>query len=209
MIKVLFWNSRGARSEKFKLDITDLVRLHSIDLLAICEPRVQSTQVRDTILSLGFSDYKLVEARGFSGGIWLFWNSNQFNVHFIDKNSQSITVKITLSCGLVWMLTVLYASPTNSVRSNLWNYLEYLVSVHQLPWIFIGDFNELYSSADKIFGTMYGRIGGLKKWVDQNSMIDMGFIGSRFTWSNNRIKERLDRAFCTCEWRSCFPEAFI
>ncbi|KAK9911968.1 hypothetical protein M0R45_035845 [Rubus argutus] len=107
------------------------------------------------------------------------------------------------------MLTVLYASPTKSVRSNLWNYLEHVVSVHQLPWIFIGDFNELYSSADKNFGTMHGRIGGLKKWVDQNSMIDMGFIGFRFTWSNNRIKERLDIAFCTCEWRSCFPEAFI
>ncbi|KAK9922738.1 hypothetical protein M0R45_031185 [Rubus argutus] len=152
---------------------------------------------------------KLLKLAVFSGGIWLYWNSNNFSVQPIDKNCQSITIKVTLPSGPIWMLTVLYASPTNYVRSNLWNYLEHLVAVHQLPWIFIGDFNELYSSADKYFGTMYGRIGGLKKWVDQNSLIDMGFIGSRFTWSNNRIKERLDRAFCTCDWRSSFPEAFI
>ena len=69
MVKVLFWNSRGAGSDKFKYDVTDLVRLYSIDLLAICEPKVQSAKVKDTLLSLGFSDYKIVEASGFSGGI--------------------------------------------------------------------------------------------------------------------------------------------
>ncbi|XP_062013981.1 uncharacterized protein LOC133730398 [Rosa rugosa] len=209
MSKVLFSNSRGAGSEKFRSDITDLVKLHSIDILAVCEPRVQFSRAKDSLLSLGFSDYTIVEANGFSGGIWLFWNSNLCNIHFVDKNCQSITVKVTLPGGINWMLTVLYASPTNSIRSNLWNYFDHLVSTHQLPWIFIGDYNELYSSADKNVGSMRGRIGGLKQWVDHNSLIDMGFFGSKFTWSNNRIKERLDRAFCTCDWRSSFPDAFI
>ncbi|XP_040372858.1 uncharacterized protein LOC112194030 [Rosa chinensis] len=209
MIKVLFWNSRGAGSEKFRSDIADLVKLHSIDILAVCEPRVQFSKAKDSLLSLGFTDYIIVEANGFSGGIWLFWKSNLLKVHFVDKNCQSITVRVTLPGGITWMLTVLYASPTNSVRSSLWNYFDHLVSTHQLPWIFIGDYNELYSSADKNFGSTRGRIRGLKQWVDHNALIDMGFIGSKFTWSNNRIKERLDRAFCTCDWRSYFPEAFI
>ncbi|XP_061998932.1 uncharacterized protein LOC133716229 [Rosa rugosa] len=209
MHKILFWNSRGAGSEKFRSDIIDLVKLHSIDILALCEPRVQFSKAKDTLLSLGFTDYKIVEANGFSGGIWLFWSSNQVKLDIIDMNCQSITAKISQPNGTAWMLTALYASPTNSVRSNLWKYLERLAFTHHLPWIFMGDFNELYSCVDKNFGTISGRIGGLKHWVDSNFLIDMGFLGSCDTWSNNRIKERLDRAFCTCDWRTHFPEAFI
>ena len=36
-------------------------------------------------------------------------------------------------------------------------------------------------------------------------LIDMGFVGSRFTWSNKFTKERLDRSFQSAQWRSRFP----
>ncbi|XP_062021216.1 uncharacterized protein LOC133737727 [Rosa rugosa] len=36
-------------------------------------------------------------------------------------------------------------------------------------------------------------------------LIDMGFSGSRFTWSNKFMKERLDRNFQSVQWRSRFP----
>ncbi|XP_062021276.1 uncharacterized protein LOC133737799 [Rosa rugosa] len=115
MIKLIFWNSRGAGSEKFRSDIVDLVNLHSIDILVICEPRIQFRKASDTLLSLRFTDYKIVEANGFSGGIWLFWDSSKINVDFIDSTSQSITTKITIPNGPSWLLTSLYASPTNSL----------------------------------------------------------------------------------------------
>ncbi|XP_062020952.1 uncharacterized protein LOC133737412 [Rosa rugosa] len=35
--------------------------------------------------------------------------------------------------------------------------------------------------------------------------VDMGFVGSRFTWSNKYTKERLDQSFQTLQWRSLFP----
>ncbi|XP_062005887.1 uncharacterized protein LOC133723071 [Rosa rugosa] len=36
-------------------------------------------------------------------------------------------------------------------------------------------------------------------------LIDMGFVGGRFTWSNRHTKERLDRGFQTIQWRNKFP----
>ncbi|XP_024158077.2 uncharacterized protein LOC112165700 [Rosa chinensis] len=78
-----------------------------------------------------------------------------------------------------------------------------------MPWMLIGDFNELVSSADKNGGSFTGKFGGLRNWINRNAMIDMGFQGSCFTWSNNRVKERLDRGFCNCSWRSLFDDAFI
>ncbi|XP_062021002.1 uncharacterized protein LOC133737477 [Rosa rugosa] len=36
-------------------------------------------------------------------------------------------------------------------------------------------------------------------------LFDMGFVGSKYTWSNRYTKERLDRAFHSMHWRECFP----
>lgn len=72
-----------------------------------------------------------------------------------------------------------------------------------------GDFNELICCADRNFGPIIRSGGRLKDWIHRRAIIDMGFIGSKFTWTNNRIKERLDRAFCNDDWRVLFPEAFV
>ncbi|XP_062020980.1 uncharacterized protein LOC133737451 [Rosa rugosa] len=56
---------------------------------------------------------------------------------------------------------------------------------------------------------MAGKIGGMKRWIDQYGLIDLGFHGSAFTWTNKRVKERLDTGFCNDLWKLAFPEAFI
>lgn len=78
MVKILFWNARGAGGEKFRSAIIDLVKIHNVDILAVCEPRGQFYKASDTLLKLGFIHYHIIEVSGFSGGIWLFWNCNNF-----------------------------------------------------------------------------------------------------------------------------------
>jgi len=44
--------------------------------------------------------------------------------------------------------------------------------------------------------------------------MDLPSHGCAFTWSNNRagatlVKERLDRAVCTAEWRLTYPNAQV
>lgn len=209
MIKAIFWNARGAGNDRFKAAVADMVKLNKIDILAICEPKVQFCKASDTLMQLGFTDYKIIEANGFSGVLWLLWNNNKFTVDVLDAAFQAISLKVTIPGLATWILTVLYASPNCSLRNNLWCYLENLFSMHRFPWILIGDYNELVAAVDKSFGSLSGRFGGLKRWVERNALIDLGFKGSRFTWTNNRIKERLDRGFCNSAWRTLFPEAFI
>ncbi|BBH05413.1 zinc ion-binding protein, partial [Prunus dulcis] len=48
--------------------------------------------------------------------------------------------------------------------------------------------------------------GGFKDWFDQHGLIDLGFLGPKFTWVNKRVggdfvMKRLDRAICNKEWR--------
>lgn len=50
--------------------------------------------------------------------------------------------------------------------------------------------------------------------VDQNALIDLGFVGHAFTWTNRKveksnIQERLDRCFVNNEWRLLYPNMVI
>ena len=95
MDHILFWNARGAGSDKFRSAVHDLVKMNSVDILIICEPKVQFKSAKNCLLSLGFTDYEVREAAGFSGGIWLLWNKNRVTVDFVDANFQSISVKVS------------------------------------------------------------------------------------------------------------------
>lgn len=175
----------------------------------ICEPKVQFNPHKDHFIELGFDKYEIVEASGFSGGIWLLWKSSSVSVTPIDRNLQSITANICYGGNHPWLLTVLYASPSRQVRHSLWSYLDTIRALHQSPWFIVGDFNEVLSGEDINGGSMRGGAVGFKKWVNRSVVIDMGYQGAPFTWTNNTIKERLDRCFCDSDWRLRFPEAKV
>ncbi|KAK2650977.1 hypothetical protein Ddye_018466 [Dipteronia dyeriana] len=55
---------------------------------------------------------------------------------------------------------------------------------------------------------------GFSNWIDMNELVDLGFIGSKFTWMTKRgigeeICERLDKALCSMDWRIHFMEGFM
>jgi hypothetical protein len=70
----------------------------------------------------------------------------------------------------------------------------------EASWLCIGDFNSVVNQSEKIGGRPVSSSsnGPFRRFIDHFGMIDVGFAGNPFTWSNNRsglenIKERLDR----------------
>ena len=85
-----------------------------------------------------------------------------------------------------------------------------------MAWVIAGDFNEPLLDDDKYGGRAISinRSLQFKECLDKCNMMDLGFTGPRFTWTNGRelsvlIQERIDRFFVNPSWCLQYPEARI
>ena len=88
--------------------------------------------------------------------------------------------------------------------------------MHNKSWIMAGDFNEPLVQEDKFGGrgVSVNRSLAFKDCLDFCNMVDMGFSGPRYTWTNKRdinnlILERIDRFFMNPDWCVLYPEAKV
>lgn len=75
----------------------------------------------------------------------------------------------------------------------------------------MGDFNQVLEDGDKRGGYAIAqcRARSMKDMVDNRGLLDLGFVGPQFTWSNMqrgvaRVEERLDPYFCNQAWLQAF-----
>ncbi|XP_008221396.1 PREDICTED: uncharacterized protein LOC103321374 [Prunus mume] len=184
----------GASSTKFKVNMMELIKIQSIDILFVCEPRIGGDKALKMVKSLGFSNFEVVDPTGFSEGLWLLWNANKVNVEIIGTSDQTISAYVSWYGRSLWIFTGIYANPCSTKRAKLWEYLNFVANCHQMSWLIAGDFNDMIKTNDKMGGIPLHRLKGFKKWFDENNMIDLGYSGPKFTWTNNRVFERIDRA---------------
>ena len=123
------------------------------------------------------------------------------------------SVKVCNS-NTTWLISSIYASPRLVERRILWSNLSKVAELHSLPLLVLGDFNEILSGEDKFGGRRLNlnRAIEFKNYIDSCNLLDLGFSGPKFTWSNLRqvsglILERLDRCFANPSWRTLYPEA--
>ena len=95
----------------------------------------------------------------------------------------------------------------------MWNNLISFSNNVHLPWLVLGDFNEVTFAHEKIGGNKpkEHKMRLYRETMDSCNLRDLGFIGSKFTWFNKRKKqpifERLDRCWASPSWIMEFPNA--
>lgn len=63
-----------------------------------------------------------MEALGFSGGIWLFWDEADVRILVRTWNMQVMNA-VVKGKDRDWLLSAVYASADEASRNKLWNYL--------------------------------------------------------------------------------------
>ncbi|KAL0004524.1 hypothetical protein SO802_012085 [Lithocarpus litseifolius] len=97
-------------------------------------------------------------------------------------------------------------------REDSWSLLRHLRTQFDLPWVCIGDFNEITRLEEKSGGALKSdkQMQVFRDCLDFCGFKDIGFTGLPFTWCNNRFNGplvwvRLDRAIASAEWMLKFP----
>ena len=84
----------------------------------------------------------------------------------------------------------------------LWENLKMLSVRHNLPWVAMWDFNDVTCEEEKYGGNgiCRRRVTKYTGCMDFYNLIDLGFSGSKYTWTNKSdiydlIQQRLDKVW--------------
>lgn len=143
---------------------------------------------------------------GRKGGLLFAWRLGlEVEVICINANAISLLVYSDPS-NTPWLLTGVYGSTEWLQKWDFWQSLQALAHAFAGPWMCIGDFNCILNSSEKRGGHSFVSSSHnlFHNLMDACGLIDLGFKGQKFTWSNNRdgnvkIYERLDRAIANGE----------
>ena len=145
-----------------------------------------------------------------AGGLALLWK----NMIQIDVDSSSLNhIDVIVNKGQVdsWRFTGIYGLPEASPKSETWNLICNLHRKYTLPWLCVGDFNEILLSHEKLGGALRNEsaIRGFREVVDDCGFMDLGYVGKKYTWRGKRgdtmVLERLDHALATHSWLALNP----
>ncbi|KAI9117359.1 hypothetical protein K1719_011525 [Acacia pycnantha] len=103
---------------------------------------------------LGFDDYAFVPSIGRSGGLIMAWKSNRADVQVLQTDRQFIHIRCSLVGTTEFLLTAVYAIPNSALKALLWQELSRLSSLISLPWVVIGDLNDILQSTERTGGSL-------------------------------------------------------
>lgn len=120
-------------------------------------------------------------------------------------------------CHNSWLLNLVYC-PAQNLKNNLfWDKLNTITEAYPSPMLVIRDFNSVLNQFENIGDKPVANPStptGLQLYMDNQGLIDLGFSGPKFSWSNNRHgshnnMKRLDRGIMNLQQNNLFPNASI
>uniref|UniRef100_A0A803QRP6 Reverse transcriptase domain-containing protein n=1 Tax=Cannabis sativa TaxID=3483 RepID=A0A803QRP6_CANSA len=210
IMSILSWNCHGLGNPWAIQFIKDLIIQKQPKVVFLCETLSKSDAIEKVRLAIGFQGAFLVDCRGKSGGVALFWKDTE-DVNLLGFGDNFINVVVSGSEGVQWRLTGFYGEPNRSLRKNTWDQIRYLKTKYTLPWCIIGDLNNVSSQSDKRGGNPYPNwlIEGFGDMLEDCSLIDMDLCGYPYTWERGRgtsawIEVRIDRGLVSQSWLDIF-----
>ncbi|CAL1361398.1 unnamed protein product [Linum trigynum] len=167
---------------------------------------------RRRMMKFDHAEYVGPEREG--SGLALWWKDD-VNVCVLESCKSFVDTRISKE-GISFFCTFVHAPTTSVERRQLWDRLTALRAIQGERWLVVGDLNVAISAFEK-----QGRcplrnenVVPFKYFMARNALVDLGFSGQVFTWSNKQqgtelIRERLDRAICSTTWRTTFESATV
>ena len=97
---------------------------------------------------------------GKGGGLAMFWRK-EINLEIKSYSKHHIDVVIIEEAsGFKWRITGFYGHPETYRRKESWSFLNTLNQQYHLPWLCLGDFNEILPREEKLGGALRAATDG-------------------------------------------------
>lgn len=181
-MNAIAWNCRGLGNARAVRSLRDLVKSRKPNILFLIETLSKEDRIKHLCSSLGFEIFFPVDSCGRSGGLALLWDrSVQCDVFGHDSNH--IDAQVTNNNNTVWRLTGFYGFSERSRRRDSWEKIRVLSLKSSMPWLLIGDYNDMLSEKDKKGTHKHPSflLDGFKNVVEECGLLELDLIGGSFT----------------------------
>lgn len=104
----------------------------------------------------------------------------------VDIQNYSIRhINEIVSEGPAWKFTGFYGHPETAKREEAWFLLRHLSQLLPVPWLCVGDFNEIVVSAEKRGATARSprQMEAFQSTLEDSQLCDLGYCGPKYTWN--------------------------
>ena len=164
-------------------ELRDLIRAKDPSVVVTAKTLADEVRLKKIKRNLCFDNMFFVPRIHRGGNLVLFWkNSIKLKVVTLSKNH--IDCLIDKDSDKAWHFTGFYGEPSTLKWCESWELLRQLNNRYDLPWLCLGDFNEILRSLEKEGGSNCGhaQMQLFRDVVDECGFMDIGFTGPPFTW---------------------------
>ena len=151
-MKIIAWNCRGLGNPAAVRSLLELQKAEDPDLLFLSETKSYEREMEHLRWKLGMPNMVVKDPEGRRGGLALFWRRG-VDVRLRWKDKYFIDAVVMEENGVQWRLTGLYGESKAGEKGNTWKALKSLKGQLNLPWLCLGDFNEILFANEKEGGT--------------------------------------------------------
>lgn len=114
--KTIFWNCQGTGHPRFHNFMAEYRRDCGPNVTCLFGTMVSGIHANGIIRKLSFANSFRIEARGFSGGIWILW-SDSVLVDILDLHPQMILMRVRSKQGTSnFLVSAVYANTHVAMR---------------------------------------------------------------------------------------------
>ncbi|XP_074305989.1 uncharacterized protein LOC141641217 [Silene latifolia] len=194
-----------------KRDREEEVRREAPAMMFLCETKLCGREMRRVREKFEGYDGLDVDSMGRSGGLAFMWK-REIDCQFVSASVHHMDFHVRES-DKEWRVTGFYGWPSVSDRHLSWDLLRLLHRQSALPWICVGDFNEILFSTEMKGGSRaQWQMNNFQAAVDYCGLKDVAWEGYQFTFDNGQVgaanrQSMIDRAMCSESWLELFPYA--
>lgn len=176
-----------------------LIKTHQLDIITLLETHLDEECNCSFLHRLGKAwSGNFVSVVGRSGGILVAQKSSSIKATTISKNTQSLNLVMETPCMSPQIFSAIYASTSVHTRRSLWTLLSALGSVSLSQFLY-NDFSTILFIDEKLGGRPFllsSSVLDFQNFVFNSGLLDFGFYGSRFTWSNKALQDLCQVGLC-------------